>query len=153
MARTRPCGGVSNSQTVAYETPIAAATWRTRERKNSRPTPAAVPSTTARSAFKSSGTAATAGASVDSDVPRFPRAVTPAEFGLGVISAIPRPDVGRTPFPKHDPADTSRVCYFVRSHTFVGSHFTNWILSRDGRSERNRLRRAPGSLLPLNAKW
>src|SRR5262245_58328916 len=35
---------------------MASARWRTRDRKNSRPVPAAVPSTTARRACKSSGT-------------------------------------------------------------------------------------------------
>src|SRR5262249_51211135 len=39
---------------------MASARWRTRDRKNSRPTPPAVPSTTARRACRSSGTAAAA---------------------------------------------------------------------------------------------
>src|ERR1700737_225839 len=65
---------------------MASARWRTRDRKNSCPVPPAVPSTTARRACKSSGTAEAADAS-----PALVRAARgsslndPGEFGSWVM--------------------------------------------------------------------
>src|SRR5262245_31408949 len=77
---------------------MASARWRTRERKNSRPTPPAVPSTTARRACKSSGTTEAADASATPGGVRWlPRVMAPAGFGSKDVAPLHvRGEVGGT---------------------------------------------------------